>query len=308
MYFLDIKTILLSWLSRDVLTCPGPRVPRFIVSPWTRGGNVFAETGDHTSDIMFLEAWAKANGYNMINNNITPWRRQHMTNMVNAFDFDSPDYSLPSLTSVRTPEPRNDTNWSGDLSLGSLTGPWVGPAKCTNGYSHGNYPAVPYGKPNAEENMDALVEEGFKKVRGSITEGRYITIESNGLGLARTKKGTVIALPATMAHEDAKQRWILQTADGNRFGNNFYVQSASDKLYIAKNGSLTAKQSDALVFIFEYKSAGSTYTLRANGAGSGKYISLSKSSKRGVKCRDVGQVNWSSDAGLFKVYGVNYHS
>ncbi|KAJ3474657.1 hypothetical protein NLG97_g9746 [Lecanicillium saksenae] len=78
---------------------PGPRVPRFIVSPWTRGGNVFAETGDHTSDIMFIEAWAQASGYNLTVDNITPWRRKHMTNMVNAFDFGSTtDYSLPKMT------------------------------------------------------------------------------------------------------------------------------------------------------------------------------------------------------------------
>ncbi|KAK2601767.1 hypothetical protein QQS21_004651 [Conoideocrella luteorostrata] len=288
---------------------PGPRIPRFIISPWTRGGHVFSETGDHTSDIMFLEAWAAAHGYNMTNSNITPWRRQHMTNMVNAFDFESPDYSLPQITAVRTPEPRTDNNWSGDLSLGSLTGPWVGPAKCTNGYSHGNYPKVPYGKPNAEQNMDALVEEGFKQIRGSITEGRYVTIESNGLALARSKTSNeVIALPAPKAHEDAKQRWILQTTDGNRFGNSFYVQSASDKLYIAKNGSLTTKQSEAQAFIFEFKPGGSTYTLRLNGAVSGKYVSLSKVSKRDNKCRDIGKVNWAGDAGLFKVYGVSYHN
>lgn len=66
---------------------PGPRVPRYIISPWTRGGHVFTEPADHTSDIMFLEAWAKARGYNVKTPNITPWRRAHMSNLVNAFDF-----------------------------------------------------------------------------------------------------------------------------------------------------------------------------------------------------------------------------
>ncbi|KAG5927950.1 hypothetical protein E4U42_001487, partial [Claviceps africana] len=167
---------------------PGPRVPRFIISPWTRGGHVFAETGDHTSDLLFIEAWAAANGYNTTavstEGILTPWRRRHMTDMVNAFDFDGPDYSVPKLTPVRTPEPRNDTNWSGDLDLGSLTGPWVGPARCKDGFAHGNYPPVPYGRPNAEQNMSALVEDGFKQIRGAITEGRFVTMESNGLGLA----------------------------------------------------------------------------------------------------------------------------
>lgn len=82
------------WLDIDVLggenpVGPGWRTPRYIISPWTRGGNVFTEPCDHTSDIMFIEQWAKANGYDVETPNITPWRRQHMSNLVNAFDFRS---------------------------------------------------------------------------------------------------------------------------------------------------------------------------------------------------------------------------
>lgn len=32
----------------------GFRVPFTIVSPWTRGGNVFTEMSDHNSQIMFV--------------------------------------------------------------------------------------------------------------------------------------------------------------------------------------------------------------------------------------------------------------
>lgn len=67
----------------------GWRQARYIVSPWTRGGNVFTEQTDHTSDMLFIEEWAKANGYNVFNENITPWRRNHMSNLVNAFDFNN---------------------------------------------------------------------------------------------------------------------------------------------------------------------------------------------------------------------------
>lgn len=47
------------------------------------------EDADHTSDMMFIEEWAKANGYDVFNDNITPWRREHMSNLVNAFDFNN---------------------------------------------------------------------------------------------------------------------------------------------------------------------------------------------------------------------------
>ncbi|KFG83874.1 extracellular phospholipase C [Metarhizium anisopliae] len=288
---------------------PGPRIPRFIVSPWTRGGHVFAETGDHTSDLLFLESWAAANGYDVFNQGISDWRRQHMTDMVNAFDFDSPDYSLPQLTEVRDPESRTDNNWSGNLSLGSLTGPWVGPARCRNGYEHGNYPPVPYGEANAGQNMEELVEDGFKQVRGAITEGRYITIESNGLSLGHAGNGHVVALESAEEHDDARQRWVLHAVDGNRFGNTFHLQSASEKSYVSKNGSLTTKKSAARAFIFEYEAQGSTYTLRAKGAKSGKYVSLGKSSKHDAEYREnAGKITWEGHGSRFEIYAVNYQS
>ncbi|KAM3459564.1 hypothetical protein MY5147_009877 [Beauveria neobassiana] len=295
---------------------PGPRIPRYIVSPWTRGGNVFAETGDHTSDLMFIEAWAQANGYDVKNEGITPWRRAHMTNMVNAFDFNKPDYSRPSITPVRTPEALDYDNWSGNLTLGSLTGPWVGPSKCTSGYSHGNHPAVPYGQKNADEDMKNLVEEGHKEIRGAITEGRYITIENSGLGLGRTKDGKVVGIAAADKHDDSAQRWIITNSDGDRFGKSFYIQSADeDRSFITSKGTLSKDQDQAQAFIFEYEPESATHTLRRAGSDSGgKYVSLSKRAqkmkkKRGnIKCRDVGDVNFDGAKTSYKIYGVNYRS
>ena len=63
---------------------------RCIISPYTRGGNVFTEFADHTSDIQFVEEWAAANGYKGVKTAaMTQWRRDHMSNLVNAFDFDN---------------------------------------------------------------------------------------------------------------------------------------------------------------------------------------------------------------------------
>jgi phospholipase C len=76
-----------TWLADDD---PGPRVPRVIVSPYARGGNVFTEYTDHTSDIQFVEQWAAAKGYKGVRSKeMTQWRRDHMSDMVNALDFEN---------------------------------------------------------------------------------------------------------------------------------------------------------------------------------------------------------------------------
>ncbi len=239
-----------------------------------------------------------------------------MTNMVNAFNFNNPDYSLPSITSVRTPEALDYDNWSGNLTLGSLSGPWVGPSKCMGGYSHGNRPDVPYGPQNANEDMNNLVEDGYKEIRGAITEGRYIVIESNGVGLGRTKDGKVVGIAASDKHDDKSQRWIITNSDGDRFGKSFYIQSASDSNFVTSNGALTKDQSQAQAFIFEYEPGTATHTLRRAGAGNGEYVSVAKRANKkrdnkkraNKKCRDIGDVNFAGSKTSYKIYGVNYRS
>jgi phospholipase C len=68
----------------------GYRVPFTIISPWTRGGHVFTEHADHNSQIMFVETWLEALGYKgVVTDQMPAWRRAHMSNLVNAFDFDN---------------------------------------------------------------------------------------------------------------------------------------------------------------------------------------------------------------------------
>lgn len=70
----------------------GPRVPMFVVSPWSRGGYVCSEVFDHTSVIRFLEVLT-----GVIEPNISPWRRQVCGDLTSAFDFSTPVTSLPAL-------------------------------------------------------------------------------------------------------------------------------------------------------------------------------------------------------------------
>lgn len=73
-------------------------MPRYIISPYTRGGHVFAEYSDHSSDIMFVEEWAAANGYKGVRSEeLSQWRRDTMSNLVNALDFENVRSLSPSF-------------------------------------------------------------------------------------------------------------------------------------------------------------------------------------------------------------------
>ena len=186
----------------NVYTGPGFRLPFYIVSPWTRGGHVYVEHADHNSQIKFVEQWLAAKGYNATTDQMVPWRREHMSDLVRAFDFNNPDYSIPNLPVAETAH----TNSEGD---------WDGYAVCEATYADPR-PPVPYGKQNAS--IALFSEEGFKSVRGQLTEGRYLVFEMDGYALTGAN-GTLAASSATAQHESKNQRWVLHqvTAGGNTF-------------------------------------------------------------------------------------------
>ncbi|RQM50876.1 phospholipase C, phosphocholine-specific [Paraburkholderia bannensis] len=70
----------------------GPRVPMTIVSPWSKGGFVCSQVFDHTSVIRFIEE-----RFGVQEPNITAWRRAVCGDLTTAFDFRTPDASMPAL-------------------------------------------------------------------------------------------------------------------------------------------------------------------------------------------------------------------
>ncbi len=69
----------------------GMRVPLIIVSPWTKGGWVNSQVFDHTSLIRFIEARFAQGHPDLIEQNITPWRRAVAGDLTSAFDFANPE-------------------------------------------------------------------------------------------------------------------------------------------------------------------------------------------------------------------------
>lgn len=75
----------------------GPRVPCYVVSPWSRGGWVNSQVFDHTSVIRFLEA-----RFGVAEPNISAWRRAVCGDMTSAFDFTRAHAASPAPL----PDPR----------------------------------------------------------------------------------------------------------------------------------------------------------------------------------------------------------
>ena len=64
----------------------GPRVPMYILSPWSRGGWVNSQVFDHTSVIRFIEA-----RFGVKEPNISAWRRAVCGDLTTAFNFADPN-------------------------------------------------------------------------------------------------------------------------------------------------------------------------------------------------------------------------
>ncbi|WP_334183680.1 phosphocholine-specific phospholipase C [Novosphingobium sp.] len=84
----------------------GPRVPMYVVSPWSRGGWVNSQVFDHTSVIRFLET-----RFGFHEANISPWRRAVCGDLTSAFDFSAPDRAPFGPL----PDPRGDALRAGQI-------------------------------------------------------------------------------------------------------------------------------------------------------------------------------------------------
>lgn len=264
-------------------TGPGFRLPFAVVSPWTRGGSVFVEHADHNSQILFLENWLAAKGYNITTPEMNPWRREHMSTLVNMFDFENPDYSVPSLPYAQEPyiNPANDI--------------FAGSEYCQSLYPDRN-PPVPYGKQIPPEKMYTLSEDGFKEMRGLLTEGRYIVFEYGGYALSNQGKPSndFAATKATAAHNDVHQRWIVNYLqdNGGQVASTFTIKSAFDGRYIGEHTGLSNSAKGAETYTINF-SPSKGYSLQKEN---GKYLTIDTH----------GTVQITPDETFFKAYSVTY--
>ena len=84
----------------------GPRVPMYILSPWSKGGWVNSEVADHTSVGQFIE---KRFGVKIPA--ISPWHRAVSSDLTSAFDFLTPnDPKFPKMPDTSDHEVRDEAS------------------------------------------------------------------------------------------------------------------------------------------------------------------------------------------------------
>jgi phospholipase C len=94
----------------------GVRVPMIVISPWSKGGWVNSEVFDHTSLIKFIEARFADGHPDLIETNITPWRRAVVGDLTSAFDFEKPNgWHMVQLPDTSTYKPQNLVRYPDDV-------------------------------------------------------------------------------------------------------------------------------------------------------------------------------------------------
>ena len=199
---------------------------------------------------------------------MAPWRRAHMSNLVNAFDFSNPDFSIPDIPTA--PTPHTDSS-----------GTWDGSSYCESLYKV-QQPPVPYGKQDTD--MSRLSEKGFKSVRGALTEGRYLSFEANGYALQ--KKGGSSSIrsttnttglttgPATLSHDQRSQLFVIHQLQDGGEGAQFRVSSAVDGSYLTSRLAFVNGVSGAAAFTIKYLGGGLGYSVQGSN---GTFLSIAAS-------------------------------
>lgn len=150
---------------------------------------------------------------------------------------------------------------------------------------------IPYGNQTEEEAL--FFEDGFKGVRGYLTEGHYLVFEANGYALSNPGSGRQFTTTkATAAHDDIHQRWVLH--DLAEEGTTFRVTSALDGKYLSQSSSLSQLESGAEVYNITYL-GNRGYALQEQN---GLYLNIQPSGRLALDKEPVG----------YQLYSVTYHS
>ncbi|GJJ13152.1 hypothetical protein Clacol_007403 [Clathrus columnatus] len=238
---------------------PGFRLPFYVISPWTRGGYLFTGYADHTSQLLFLssyplqEKWLAAKGTPVKTPEINSWRRENMDDLTKMFDFAHPDYSKPDIPTPPVPTMNSQ-------------GQFINVEICLNMFPQ-PAPPVPYGEQTRENSL--LVENGYKIVRGSLTEGRFLVFETNGVALAydRVLRGLSLA-PAPpldrLSSSSDNYRFVLHATmppPSTLFKLQFAGAGATPT-YVDKNLRATTSINNAATFNITDTGNGEGYTIR----------------------------------------------
>jgi len=227
---------------------------------------------------MFIEKWLAAKGKNVYSNQVAPWRRAHMSDLTNAFDFSAPDLSIPNLPDAPAPHK-------------NAKGQYDGSSYCESSYAV-TQPPVPYG--NQSTCVSCLSETGFKPVCGALTEGRYLTFESNGYALTNPGQNSpyFTATKATADHSCMNQRWVVHQLAPE--GDVFIISSAVDGLYVGNLTSLRNNSGIADQYSIQFLGNGNGYSMQNQN---GSYLTF-------ASMGDDGVISFTSAVSSFFLFSV----
>ena len=111
----------------------GPRVPMYVISPWSKGGWVNSQVFDQTSTIRFVEA-----RFGVKEPNISAWRRAVTGDLTSCFDFATPN-DADALASL----PETARRDAASRALGKTVRPAVPPLPMLPKQARGPRPSRP---------------------------------------------------------------------------------------------------------------------------------------------------------------------
>ncbi len=194
----------------------------------------------------------------------------------------NPDYSIPELPYAIPPHQTN--------------GEYDGAAHCEALYPT-QRPPVPYNAAPGSvptDKVSTLSENGFKEMRGMLTEGRYLVFELGSAALTNlgTSSPKVATAASTPAHDSKSQRWVAHAVEIG--GDRFRFSSALDGRWLAINGKFVSDSTKAGVFTVSFAPA-QGYALQNK---CGKWLNAA----------NAGGISWSTTPTYWKTFSVTYNN
>jgi phospholipase C len=222
-----------------------------------------------------LEEWIgkNANGsYKAPASLISPWHRATTSNLINLFNFENPDFSIPTLPTIAKPAQNSKGVWDPTEMCEKLSDP-----KSTPPYGHQVFP---------------VVEKGSLQVRGALTEGRNLvfrpTKDTSLQAVGGSEGALILAVQASGSKSNAEVFSVQQS------GEKFTIKhTGSDKCLSASGSAVFLDACASAEWNVVYNPKGATYQI--THAATGKHLTAGSA-----------KAQLSMTATSFKIYSVNY--
>jgi hypothetical protein len=149
-------------------------------------------------------------------------------------------------------------------------------------------------------------EKGFREVRGKLTEGRYLVLESleNGLTLSASNPAKLTTTPAVASKETEADQRIVIHATARSPATTFMLTFPN----LGGMGNSSSTQGNSYLghdLSFVSNSSAAVFDIQDQGNGQGYTVSL-PAAGMWLNIDSQGQPNLGSQATSFKIYAVTF--